>query len=570
MSKKTKEAEKEKQDYIEKHYKAAFQYEKDVLSGKIIANKFIKQAVKRRKKLHKKYHFNEEAVKDVLAFCFYVNLTVKGKVKRFEPLAWMAYVILNIYGYYRDKSLTKRLFRYATIWVSRKNAKTTFSAILSLYSFLKEERNSEVYFLATTKEQSSQALRYLKRIVKDSPALAKRIDVMQFQLRSNYNGTSYMRSLPNEPDKLDGLSPSFAVIDERHALATNELFNIIKTGTLARENPLIMSISTAGFNKDYPFFNELEIGKKVLAGEQEDDSTFYLFYTLDDEKEIDDPKMWVKANPSVGTVISLDDLIIDFKKASLTISDKINFQVKNLNIYADGDTTWIPDEAYRRCFLDSDINKFKGKDIYIGVDLSSTRDLSSLVALVEDDNEVLHVFPEFYFPVNENEANKIRPSGIDLTAWIEKGWITPHESRIIDYERIYERIKWYYENFNVIALSYDRWDASYLINKVETNLLIDTFPTPQTTAFFTYPMRYLERLIYSERIVLSKSPVLRWNFRNVVTYTDTSGNTKPAKNKSLDSIDGVIALLEALGAYAQVNYDAVAALMENFNEQNSE
>jgi phage terminase large subunit-like protein len=113
-------------------------------------------------------------------------------------------------------------------------------------------------------------------------------------------------------------------------------------------------------------------------------------------------------------------------------------------------------------------------------------------------------------------------------------------------------------------LSYDRWDASILINQVESNLLIDTFPTPQTTAFFTYPMRYLERLIFNEDINLSKSPALRWNFRNVVIYTDTSGNVKPAKNKSLDSIDGVIALLEALGAYAQINFDSVAALMESF------
>jgi phage terminase large subunit-like protein len=555
---------KEKEKYIEKHYKAALQYEEDVLSGKIMANKWLKLTAKRRKKLHKKYYFDEESVKKVFDFCFYVNLTVKGKITRFEPLPWMSYLILNIYGYYRDKEKTKRLFRYVLIWVARKNSKTTLAAILSLFSFLKEERNAEVYFLATTKDQSSQALRYLKQIVKDSPALRKRIDVMQYQLRSAYNGTSYAKSLPNEPDKLDGLSPSFAVIDERHALQTNELFNIIKTGTLARENPMIISISTAGFNKDYPFYNELEIGRKVLSGEVEDDSTFYMLFTLDSEEEVDDPKTWIKANPSLGVVLSLEDLIIDYKKASLTITDKINFKVKNLNLYADGETTWIPDEAYRRCFNEVDIKTFYGKKVYLGLDLSSTRDLSSLVAVIEGDDGKLNVFPEFYFPVNDNEQNKIRPSGIDLTGWIEKGWIEPHESRIIDYEKVYQRIKWYYEKFEVISLSYDRWDASILINQVESNLLIDTFPTPQTTAFFTYPMRYLERLIFNEDINLSKSPALRWNFRNVVIYTDTSGNVKPAKNKSLDSIDGVIALLEALGAYAQINFDSVAALMESF------
>ena len=557
---------KEREKYVKDSINLAEQYRKDVLSGKIKTSVYIKQAVRRDYELRKKYFYDRKSVEEAFRFFYYTKVQVGNKPLQFKPMGWQAWVIDSLFGIYRDKVKKKRLFRYALIWIARKSAKTTFSALLILYLFLKGERTAEAYMVATKKEQAGQALRYLKQIVKDSPALRKRVDIMQYQLRHEHNGNCIAKVLPNEPDTLDSLNVSAAIIDEAHALATKDLFNVLSTGTLSRDNPLILTISTAGFNKDYPFFGDIQIGKKVLRGEVEDDSTFYALYSLDEDDDINDPDNWIKANPSLGVTMTLDDMIVNYKKAKLTTTDFTSFVVKNLNVYQDGEETWIEDTAYKKCFKDVKLDDLKGSKCYLGLDLSSTRDLSSLVALIEDKKTGrLKVYPEFYFPTTENERNQIRASGIDLSGWIEKGWITPHKQRIIDHDLIFERIKWFYDNFDVIALSYDRWDASSLIQKVETNLLLDTFPTPQTTAFFTYPMRLLERLIYSENIDLSRSPVLRWNFRNVVIYTDTSGNVKPAKNKSLDSIDGVIALLEALGAYAQVNFDAVASIMEQIN-----
>lgn len=571
---KIEEFEKKRNIYAEDCLKMAFQYEKDIESGELIAGKLIKQAIKRRKKLHKKYFFNKVAVIDVFRFFYLINITIKNKPTKFKPLPWQCWVTMNMYGYYRSKNSNKRLFRYITIWVSRKSAKTTLAAIFSLYGLTKQERNAEVYFCATTKEQASQALKYLKQIVSDSPVLRKKIIKKQYKLEYKFNGLCIAKPVANEPDKLDGLSPSFSIIDEKHALPNNDLFNIMKTGILARENPQIVTISTSGFDKDYPFFNETEVGKKVLNGDIEDDSTFYAFYQLDSEKEIDNPDMWLKSNPSIKDeygdgVISLEDLIIDYKKACLTRIDKNNFIVKNLNFFLNSESQWIPDEDYKRCFNDINLDeliRLKAK-AYLGFDLSKSRDLTSLVAIVEHPiTGKLYTFPEFYFPTEDNEYNKIRPSGIDLTEWIDKNYIEPHINRVINYDRIFERIEWWCKNFEVINIGYDPWVAIQLVEKIKSEIFVDMTSCRQNTSFFNFPMRLTERLIYSEAISMSKNPVLRWNFRNAVVYYDGNNNTKLLKNKSLDSIDGAVAFLMALAMYAEHNFDSVSAMFIEINQ----
>jgi len=559
-----------KKDYVKRIIDKAFQYEEDVLSGKKITGKWIKLAVDRARKMRDKYYFNVKEVEKLFGFFYYINISVHSEIVRFEPVDWMAWVTMNIFGLYRSKQSDKRVFRYATIWVARKSAKTTLAAILALYAFMKGDRDAEAYVLANTKHQASQALKYAKSIVKNSPALSKRAHIRQYHIQYEGNGTCIFTALPNEPDRLDGLKPSVSVIDEKHAMATNDLFNIMKTGMLASSNPLLITISTAGFDRDVPFYNELEIGKRVLLGEEEDDSTFYALYTLDEDDDIEDTDVWIKSNPSLGITIDKDDMLLDWEKAKLSVTDKLNFIVKNLNVYSDRETSWIPDDTYKKCFKDVDIESLKGKNAYLGLDLSASRDLASLVVVVEGDDGKLNVIPEFYFPTEDNEQNKIRSSGIDLTKWIEKGYIIPHNGKIIDYNAILERIKYYDGFFNLQGISYDPWSASILMSQIESELYIDLYAAPQTTSYFNFPLKFIERLIFSENINLSKNPVLRWNFRNVVLYTDGNGNIKIVKNKSKDSVDGAVALAMAVGLYAKLNFDAVSHIMENYTRSSIE
>lgn len=525
--------------YIDKCLELAYQYEKDVLEGNIVVNRWIKKAIKREQKLRRKYTYNEDKVRDVFKFFYFVNIERKTQ---FVPLPFQAWIVLAIYSLYRKNGL--RLRKYAIIWMARKNGKTAFTSLLSLYELMKGAENAEVYFLATTSKQAGQALAYLKAMIAVSPALRKRVEPLTYYIR--YKGHSIARPLAARADHLDGLNPSFCIIDESHAHANRDLFNIMDSGMKARREPLLLEISTAGFRKDYPFYTQLELAKDVLDNKTEQDNTLYMLYTLDEESEIEQPEMWVKSNPSLGHLLELETLQEDYNKSKKTKADLNSFIVKNLNFYKESNITWIEDDMYKRCFKDFNIEDLKGSKAFLGIDLAATRDLAALAVLIEKDGK-FYAKVEHFLPQNDRQV--VRMNGLDLSDWIEKGWITQTERPTIDYEYIAQRIKYYTENFDVESLGYDKWNSSQLIPDLQINLGLYCVQCPQNTGFFNMPLRYLERFIVEESIKLEKNPVLRWMFRNVVLYQDGNGNIKVMKNKSLDSVDGVVALAMAVGMY---------------------
>ena len=560
-----------KEEYAKAALDLAYQYEEDVLSGKEVANNWIRAAVKRRRRLAEKYYLNEEGALDVFRFMYYINITIKGKLDRFRLMPFQAWIILSIYGISRDEKGEYRLTTEAIIFISRKCGKSSLSAVLGLYDLLKGERNPEVYVAASTKEQASLILKMWKQILQDSPAIAKRAKPMQYKIISRHNGDGIAKSLVNEPDRLLGSNPSMYIIDEASILQGKELYNALQTGTVYRKNPLGIQITTASWFKDYYFYNDYMIGKRVLEGEIENDTVFYALYELDEDDDVEDYTKWKKAMPAMGYLIDLETMKVKWKKAKLTTTDKNEFLNKNLNKWSDNATTWIPDDAYRQCFINPDLEALKGQPAYLGLDLSTTRDLASLVVVVENpETKKLEVFPEFYFPTEDNDYNKVRKSGIDLTAWIDKGYIMPHKNKVVDYEEILKRIKYYNEIFDLQGLSYDAWSSSVLISKIEAEVLIDVYAAPQTTSYFNAPLKYLERQIFNKGINLSKNPVLRWNFRNVVIYADGNNNIKIMKNKSRDSVDGAVALAMAVGLYMKLNWDAIAMIMEDFSKSDIE
>jgi phage terminase large subunit-like protein len=553
---------KDKELYRERLHSSAEEYEKDVLSGKQTAPKTIKLAVEREIAARKKFDYKKEEVDKVFNFCYYIYINIKSQVTQFVPSAYQAWIIRALYGTFRKNS-KKRLRRFAVLTTGRKSGKTVLMAILALYGLTKGEREAEVYFAATTQFQAGQALRYLKNIVANSPALKKRVDVLQYSLRYKGNGICTAKPLANNAEKLDGLSPYTALIDEAAALEDKSLFNVLKTGTLARENPLIIQISTANTYKEYPFFQELETGRGILNGKVEDDSTFYAIYMLDEEDDQDDVDVWVKANPNIGVTIDVDDLIVDFNKAKLTVTDLREFYIKNLNIYSDKSVdTWIPDDVYKECQIPVDITALKGMDAYMALDLSATRDFSSLVIVVETPDGKINVIPEFFLPMEPKKS--VRSDYVDLSVWLKSGFIHQSDKRVIDHDQVFDRIEFWLKYFNIIDIAFDRAGATQLKNRISTELDFDCRDYPQNPLWFNPAMKHIEMLMFQNNINMSDNPVLRWMFRNAMIFTDSNGNIKTNKSKSLDSIDGVVALIMAIGCLLNINHDFIHEAQEAY------
>jgi len=331
----------------------------------------------------------------------------------------------------------------------------------------------------------------------------------------------------------------------------------MKSGTMSRDNPLGLITSTAGFNKDYPFFLMVETATQVLEGILEDDITFYALYCLDDEDETEDETCWIKANPNIGVTIRLDALQKEWEKAKLTITEKNNFITKNLNRYLDNQDQWIPDDIYITAFHPAPAPT--GRPIaYMGIDLSSTRDIASIVLIWFDEvSQRFRVIPEFYFP--QNEVKRVRNSGIDLGAWIEKGHIIEHPTPTIDQTLILERIKYWNTVFEIRQINYDKWNSGFIIPEIQSQLYINCNHFNQTTIWYNFPLRYIEKIFFEQSLDMSDNPVMRWMFRNIVLYKDGNGNIKIMKNKSLDSVDGPVAFAMAVAAWLENNHDQTAA-----------
>jgi len=554
--------------YIKQCRQYAAEYETNVLCNSVLTNEFIKLAVQRGvdDKQRTDLYFDAEAVDQVYKFFSFLHIPVNNRIRQFKLEPWQCWVIREIFGYFYTDDNSRR-FIFAMLFMARKNGKTVFAEAVSLYMFIYDnELSPEIYYAAAGPEQTNLLMKYVKGIISNSPALRKRVKVFRYFLSNKVYGDATLKAVINKAEKLDALNPHFALVDEYHAHKDDSLFNIFTTGMVNRGNPLIMITSTAGVNKDGPLFKEIEIAKTVLRREATNDRFFYALYSLDSDDEIEIPEAWVKANPNIGVTITLKKLIGYKEAAKLSPTKWHDFIIKNLNVFQDQlIDQWISDSEYKKCFLDSEFEKLANYvnpktgqreklNAYCGIDLASTRDLASMVTIVEHPiTGKIHVFPEFYFP--NNPQKMLRGTEIDLREWIKKGHIYEMETPTIDQDFIIERVAKLNEVFKIVKIGYDQFNAGFMITKIK-RMGIPADPCPQTALFFNLPLKSIERWMLNDNMVMSTNPVLRWMFTNIVLYVDGNGNIKIMKNKSKDSVDGPVALGMAAGIYLSMAKNA--------------
>ena len=557
--------------YIDDNIKKGLQYVEDVKSGKITTNKYIKLAVQRYEKdlLNPDYIHKWDEVKRFFRFCYLVNVKHHNTYKRFQPLPFQSFIIINLILFWFSNEPDKRRFRYFFLFVARKNGKSVFASIFALYFLVGDkELDPTSLVVASTREQANILLDYGKNIVLNSPKLQSKLAIMQYAIKYQ-SGTSrgIFKVLPNNANRLDGYNQNCAILDEIHSYTDDSLFRVIKSGILARKNPMTILISTAGFNID-SFCNDLvEISKSILKGDIEDESFFAMIYTLDEEDDYRDPKNWIKSVPALDEIISLNDMMIEFKQAQNMSSLLNNFLTKNLNLFTSSTNEWIEDSYIKEAFNKKpiSINDFIGQQCWVGIDLSSTQDLTSIVYLFYDpDTEEFSAVP--YFFMANNPKKKFRKGGINLEDWIRKGHIIECSTKTIDYDLLFNHIMEMSTKVDIQSIQYDQYNSALLVNRLENEgLFCENFA--QTALTFNFPLKLIEKVIYEKKINLSNNPVMRWNFRNVVIYQDGNGNIKIIKNKAKDAVDGVVSLGMAMGGWLKAFTDGTAAGLAAYTNQ---
>ena len=531
----------------------AEKYMNNVLNGTRIAGKLEILAVKRHYNDLKNapemgLYFDKNAALKAFAF-FSLLKHSKGEFagKTFQLEDWEAFIIYCLFGWKRANG--SRRFRYAYVEVARKNGKTTFASAIALMMMVFDgEQGAEVYTAATKRDQAKICWSEAKNMVSKSPALKKYIDSYQSTLVME-STLSKMEPLSRDSDKLDGLNPHLAICDELHAWKTDDLYNVLKSATGARHQPLIFAITTAGFDKTVPCFEMRKTYIDVLNEIKDQDNTFVIIYTLDDDDDWKNQANWSKSNPNIGVSISMEYLEEEFKSAiNRGGTEEVNFKTKNLNLWVDAPTVWIQDEKIVACNHQTTTEMLRGKECFAGLDLASHVDINAFALFFPDING--RPVAKLHYFIPESKVIE-REDRVDYRRWIAENRIFVTDGNVIDIDTQVETIYRIIKNYDCRNIAFDPAKAYHGtvqgLQKLGLSDILDEFN--QGIRYMSEPIRELQRMVESGNIDLMEDPILRWMFRNAVAITDTNDNIKLDKKKSQDKIDGLIALANAIGGY---------------------
>lgn len=558
----------------------AEQYIEDVLSGKQVAGKLVRQACARQK--HDTEHgakrgllFDRDAAQHAIDFFKYLHHS-KGKWAgtpiQLEP--WQQFTLWCVFGW-KVKATGKRRFRTAYESEARKNGKSTKSSGIGLYGLIGDSENgAEIYTAATKKDQARIIFGEAQRMRNASPFLRRRVGSVKDNLHVLETNSKF-EPLGRDRDTMDGLNVHFALIDELHAHKTRDVWDILDTATSAREQSLLYAITTAGVDKTVRSicWEQHRYGMQILDGFDKpdglkDDSFFAFIATIDEGDDPFDERCWIKANPNLGISVSIDDLRRKALKAKESTPALNTFLRLHLNKWTDAITVWIPSDRWDACRSDFTEESLEGQSCWGGLDLASTRDVAAFalvfprtetamvdnpVRLEEETPEKIELSITKYRTISRywipevNAETRTRRDQVMYNTWIEQGFLRDTEGDIIDHDFIRAEIVELSKRFKIELIAYDRAMATQLVTQLQEEDLKLT-PFGQGFMSMNAPTKELEKLIFNKRFEHNGNPVTRWMFGNVAIRTDPAGNLKPDKEKSADKIDGIVALIMALGA----------------------
>jgi phage terminase large subunit-like protein len=383
-----------------------------------------------------------------------------------------------------------------------------------------------------------------------SRVLSKQIKIYKNALY-NPKTRSTFKVLSRDANTALGLNASFVIFDELLAAPDDALYNSMVTSMGARKEPLMLSISTAGFSKASFLYQLVEHGERINAGIIKDDTFYARIYGLKDDDDWTKEETWKKCNPSLGHTIGMEFFRTEFNRAKEFPRFENAFKTLYLNAWIDHQKSWIGDTQWAECGKDIDITEFKGETCYAGLDLSSTTDLTALsLCFYKNDKYYLFSYP---FCPSDGIKMRSRRDKVPYELWQQQDRLISTPGNATDYEYVLNTLNTLSKDYNIAAICIDRWNSSYLSTKLmESGFNVIAFG--QGFASMASPVRAMERLVLSKGIVHDNHPVLRWCMSNVILKVDAAGNAKADKAKSRERIDLVISSLMALEECSKNNY----------------
>jgi phage terminase large subunit-like protein len=531
------------------------QYARDVVDGKIVAGRLVILACERHlRDLEEgpKRGLKWDLPRALMAIEFFPTVLVhwKGKFAG-EPFVlepFQMFVIGSLFGWVWAKTGLRR-FRRAYEELARKNGKSAKAAgVALLLLIMDEEQGAEIYSAATKKDQARLVWGDAEKFVRKSPALRRRVQLFRHSMLMAETNSVFV-PLSADEHTMDGLNPHGAIVDEVHAHKTRGVVDVLKTGMGAREQPLLFMITTSGKSVDSVCWDERDYAVKVLEGVFDDDTLFAYVACLDPGDDWQDEKCWVKANPCLGVSKSLDYMRAEAREARNKPAALLEFKRLHLCIWTESSGGAVAMAKWNACATPVDDATLKGRECVVGLDLSSTTDITAKVELFPPvpDLPLWLVRPTFWVPEGKIIAAEQGEIGDEVPyhLWRDQGFLRASDGDVVDYAKIVEDIQGRAQEVRIREIGFDPWNATQIANELQSDGF-QMVEVRQGYKTMSEPTKKLTELVLAKMIAHGGHPVLRWMMSNLALVTDDAGNVKPSKRVSKQRIDGAVALIVAL------------------------
>lgn len=461
----------------------------------------------------------------------------------FNLRPWQTDIVRRLFSVNQATGL--RQYRTCLLMLPRKNGKSELAAAIALYGLLADgEISAQVYSAAADREQASLVFNVAAQMIRNDPELNAMCEIVDSQKRIVHRASgSIYRAISADAHTKHGFNASLVIYDELHAAPNRELWDVLTTSMGAREQPLTLAISTAGYDRRSILWELYEHACKVRDGIVEDPTFLPILYEAPKEADWLDEAVWHQANPALGDFRGIEEMRVTAARAKSIPAQENTFRRLYLNQWTEQAERWIALDAWDGCI--GAVEPRKGQRCYVGVDLSSTRDLTAVVAVFPDAvGGGFSVIPHFFVPQSTMHL-RTRRDRVQYEEWERRGFLTATEGDAVDYERVRASIQRLARDFQVRNIGFDPWNALDLMGRIqqEDGLPCTVIPQGKKLAAST---KELERAILARDVRHDGHPVLRWNISNVSVKADSEGNIYPTKSASSEKIDGAIALILAI------------------------
>lgn len=464
-----------------------------------------------------------------------------GQPFHLEP--WQADYVATLFGWKRPNGT--RRYRESLAAIPRKNGKTTLGAGIALYTLACDgEMGAQVYSAAYSRDQASLVYAPASRMAKASPHLSKRLDPIDSVKRITFKQTgSFYRAIPADAGGSHGFNAHAVIFDELHTQRDRELYDVLRSSQGARRQPLFLSITTAGYDRHSICYEVWNMARQIRDGILSNPYFLPLVYELPEGADWQDESQWSACNPNLGVSVGWDFLREECRRAKDSPAYENTFRNLYLNQWVEQAVRWLSMEKWDEG--SDELPDLAGQPCWVAIDLSSTRDITAMVAAFRRDDGGFYLLCRFWVP-GESARKRERMDGVPYVAWAKEGAVSMTDGDSIDQGAIRKAVAELASQYSVQEVAVDPWNGLPLMQ----SLASDGFNVTehrQGFASMASPTKEFDRLVTAGKIQHGGNPVLRWMAGNVAVEIDAHENMKPSKKKSTERIDGIVAAVMAVG-----------------------